>query len=97
MPVYTFRFEDGSEFDEIFASWRDAPTELTVEGRGTARRVPARFNSHFPNPGLKLKAAEGVVPYEKGMDRDWKRARQYRLDRERQELHESIEKTLSAF
>jgi hypothetical protein len=94
VPIYTFRLDDGKEIDQIFASWRDAPQELTVDGQ-TARRVPARFSSHFPNLRLREAAKDGVVPFERGMERDWANARKAREDREDAARRKVIEQALA--
>ena len=96
MPVYTFRLPNGREVEEFYFTWRDAPHELIVDGE-VARRVPSRPALQFPDPAMQAAAARGVVPYEKGMNRDWQRAR---ADREAQQdtiRRESIAETLADF
>jgi hypothetical protein len=95
MPIYVYRFDDGSEVEEIF-NWRDAPSTLSVDGR-VAKRVPARFNANFPDPQRAEQAKQGIVPLEPGMDKDAKRARQDRLRKEDEARRKVIAETLAQF
>jgi hypothetical protein len=94
VPVYTYQFEDGERVDRLFMSWRDSPAEITELGR-IGRKVPTTFNSRFPNPSAQTAERDGLVPYEAGMDRDWKRAREDREKKADEVRRQVIAETLA--
>ena len=94
MPLYTFRFDDGTEIDEVFAY--PPPDHIEVDGE-RARRVPALFAAQVVSQQRKAEAAQGIVPWEAGMDRDVKRARQYRQQKQDEVRRKVIADTLAQF
>jgi hypothetical protein len=94
VPIYVYRLQDGREVEEFFHTWREAPQELLVGGE-VARRVPARFATHFANAELRAAAKQGVVPMEPGMKEAAARARKQIEQKQTRERHEVIAKTFN--
>lgn len=97
MPIYTFEIDGFDErFEEYFATFADAKKYEAEEGViRMVPSVPAPFR--FANPEITAAAEKGLVPYERGMKEDAKRAK---ADRERQadeERKRSIAATLADF
>lgn len=96
MPIYEFRFDDGEVVEEIF-SWRDVPATIERDGR-VARRIPSAFNGKVPDLAAQARMrAQGVVPYERGMDQDAKRAKEHQQRKRDEQRRKVIADTLAGF
>lgn len=100
MPVYEFRNTETQEIrEEFFARWSDAPPQIFERGAWWVR-VPSapRVRVDTPLDGkLRELEARGVVPLERGMDRDVKANAARRDKQEAAKRRELIAETVRAF
>lgn len=102
MPVYEFRNScTGEVREEIYVSWRDAPQSFPEETAPCVwERIPSRLASAIvmneQRVALREKAKRGIVPFERGMDRDMNEARIRREKADEADRHRIIRESIAA-
>jgi len=103
MPIYSYRCENcakgpfGGILEEFFSTYVKPLSIICPHCKGVAKFILSPVSFKFITKKMIEEKRMGIVPYEKGSDKDAKRAKEYQEEKCRKNIQKMVENTVMDF